>query len=77
MSLCISILQTKMTYGRWKIQSQSNSASNATLPSTIGSNDHVQIGTRAKLNIVVSNKVTQLYSNNGPRDVADKRVILS
>ena len=54
----------------WRIvEAKSNGASNAAFAGTIGTNDHVKVWPRAKLGVVVGDKVVQFDAYNRSGDI--------
>ena len=54
----------------WRIvEAKSNGACNATFAGTIGTNDHVKMRPRAKLGVVVGDKVVQFDAYNRSGDI--------
>ena len=56
------------TYVGGKIKSKADSASDATLPRSIRTNDHVQVRPRTEFYKVIGDKVLELNAHNGPGD---------
>jgi len=53
------------THAGRKVESEANSTSNAALSRSVGSNDHVQVGTGTKFDKVIGDKVLELNAHNG------------
>ena len=56
---------SEYTHARRKVKSEANSASNATLSCSVGTNNHVQVRTRTKFDEVISDEVLELNAHNG------------
>ena len=60
----------KRTHAGRKVESETNSASNATLSSSVRTNNHVQMRARAEFDKVIGDKVLELNPNNGSRHIS-------
>lgn len=56
----------------WPVQTDADSASNGALPSSIWTDDHVQMCAQAEFDKVVGDKVFQLDSHNRPGNIAGR-----
>lgn len=53
------------THAGRKVESEANSASDAALSRSVGSNDHVQVGAGTKFDKIIGDEVLELDAHNG------------
>lgn len=53
-----------------KVEPEANGASDAALPRSVGTNDHVQVRTWAELDKVIGEKVLELNPHDGSRHIS-------
>ena len=58
------------TYRGRKIEAQADSTGNTTLSCTVRAENHVEIRTRGELDVIISDEVAQLNTDDGSRNVA-------
>jgi hypothetical protein len=62
--------QQRQAYSGRKIKSQGNSARDTALSCPIWTDNHIEVRTREKLDVIIGDKVVKLDPNNGSWDVS-------
>ena len=60
----------KHTHAGRKVKSEANSASNAALSRSVGTNDHVQVRTGTEFDKIIGYEVLELNAHNGSRHIS-------